>query len=1160
MLGKLKKKIIIGKNDVIEKKAMTLKKMEEMEEKNVTNKSFLYPTLNDPNFNLKIRSKKEFDDTKYDEKIYDVKKHGEDICTQKEFELSPTQMFVRNFLSFQTPYNNLLLFHGLGTGKTCSAISVCEEMRNFMREMGISKRIIIVASPNVQDNFKLQLFDSRKLKNINGLWNIRACTGNSLLKEINPMYMKGLEKNKVIKQIKRIIQISYLFMGYTEFSNYITKILKKFEKTKEKKAIQREFSNRLIVIDEVHNIRSTTDNKRKKIAINFLKLVKYTQNLKLLLLSATPMFNSYKEVVWLLNLMNLNDNRYPIKISEVFDKDGDFLTDDEGNEIGKELLIRKARGYVSFVRGENPYTFPYRIYPSKFMSENILKNIQYPRKQINNASIISGIQFLDLFITKIGDYQEKAYNYSIDKIKEKFPSFSKMESGIGYTVLDEPLQILNIAYPSSEFDRGLKNIKMHGIGGLNRIMKYNKETKRNFSYRENILEKYGRIFSSENISKYSGKIASICNHIKRSKGIVLIYSQYINGGCIPLALALEEMGFIRNGGRSLFESSSTKINPITMEERKKKTEPIASYVMITGDIKLSPRNKEEVDLCTNEDNINGEKVKVIIISKAGSEGLDFQNIRQVHILEPWYNLNRIEQIIGRAVRFCSHIKLPFEERNTEVYLYGTMLTDSNMESADLYVYRLAEKKAIQISVVARILKENAVDCLLNKGQIHLSAENLKQTVKQRLSSGYTINYAVGDHPKTEICDYMDECVYSCNPMGGDIQINKDTYNEQFIIMNLEKIIIRIRNLMKEHYIYKKEDLINGINRIKKYPIVQIYSALNQLINDKNEYITDMLGRIGYLVNIGDFYMFQPIELENKHITRYERVHPIDFKKAILRIDIPENIQYKEEVDITEIIKKMQQKMLIIQTPQELIQGEHNWYKYCSLTFTRLKNYISENLLFKYILHHIIDTEYIYKKELINYIYYKESLNSFEQKIKEYLDTFIIERDGKRAILYYYPSKKTMVNIFILDKKELRGMLPTEQRMFFPREHPEQHARPKIQREKINDIVGFMTIFPKTDNIVFKIKEMKKKRNKGARCDQITKKSIIPKLKSLDFHTKELYTKIQQKLPGEKKEKNIGAKQLCCELELLLRYCDDQSIQDKRWFLPSIDFYLSQIND
>ena len=59
------------------------------------------------------------------------------------------------------------------------------------------------------------------------------------------------------------------------------------------------------------------------------------------------------------------------------------------------------------------------------------------------------------------------------------PSFSKMESGVGYTVLEKPLQILNMVYPSPDFDGGQKNIKLYGLGGLNRTMNYDKETKRN---------------------------------------------------------------------------------------------------------------------------------------------------------------------------------------------------------------------------------------------------------------------------------------------------------------------------------------------------------------------------------------------------------------------------------------------------------------------------------------------------------------------------------------------------------------------------------------------------------------------------------------------------------------------------------------------------------
>jgi hypothetical protein len=104
-----------------------------------------------------------------------------------------------------------------------------------MRQMGISKRIIIVASENVQDNFKLQLFDERKLKLIDGIWNIRACTGNKLLQEINPMNMKGMPKDKVISQIKNLINTYYIFLGYGQFANYIIKTMNYTEEDIQKK-------------------------------------------------------------------------------------------------------------------------------------------------------------------------------------------------------------------------------------------------------------------------------------------------------------------------------------------------------------------------------------------------------------------------------------------------------------------------------------------------------------------------------------------------------------------------------------------------------------------------------------------------------------------------------------------------------------------------------------------------------------------------------------------------------------------------------------------------------------------------------------------------------------------------------------------------------------
>ena len=248
---------------------------------------FLYPNLNDPAFNVKLSERKEFNDNKYDGDIYPDVATQADLLCNSAFELAPHQIFVRNFLSFQTPYNSLLLYHGLGSGKTCSAISVAEEMRDYIMQMGISSQIMIVASPNVQTNFRVQLFDEHKLKLVDGLWNIRDCIGNKFLKEINPMNMKGLSRENVIKQINRLIDTYYFFFGYVKFANYISsksaiedttitdpKLIYKLKKNKLRKI----FSNRLVIIDEVHNIRVTDDNKDKRVAEELLKLIKYVTN------------------------------------------------------------------------------------------------------------------------------------------------------------------------------------------------------------------------------------------------------------------------------------------------------------------------------------------------------------------------------------------------------------------------------------------------------------------------------------------------------------------------------------------------------------------------------------------------------------------------------------------------------------------------------------------------------------------------------------------------------------------------------------------------------------------------------------------------------------------------------------------------------------------
>jgi len=245
------------------------------------------------------------------------------------------------------------------------------------------------------------------------------------------------------------------------------------------------------------------------------------------------------------------------------------------------------------------------------------------------------------------DYMRlKSYSYYTKTGKKRdLPSFDNMES-FGYTMLQGPLEALNIVYPNPSLDKLLLDysenpedidVKMSstegsveypfvGSTGLSSIVKYKEKTspillREHFTYKPDVLKKYGPIFSPNNIKKYSKKISNICNCILNSTGIVIIYSQYIDGGVIPMALALEEMGFTRwsstnTHNKSLFASrreGSELIDAITM---KTKTESFgddtpfnpAKYIMITGDKSISPSNAADISVDTQPNNRYGEQV------------------------------------------------------------------------------------------------------------------------------------------------------------------------------------------------------------------------------------------------------------------------------------------------------------------------------------------------------------------------------------------------------------------------------------------------------------------------------------------------------------------------------------------------------------------------
>ena len=1229
---------------------------------------FLYPTVNDPYFSHKIANRTEFASYKYDGKKVGIKELADKLCANPDFELMPHQLFVKNFISKNTPYNSILLYHGLGSGKTCSAIGIAEDMRATMK-----KQIMLVASTNVQDNFRLQLFDERKLKralNGNGSWTIEAgsCIGNSLLKEINPMNDVSITAEKIISQANSIINSSYEFMGYTQLANKINKYSVSSDEDVKIANIKKNFNFRMIIIDEVHNVPNSM------LAPLLEDVARHAEGVKFVLLSATPMYNSVDEIIWLCNLMNINDGRAKISYGDVFDKTGEF------KEGGEKILRRKLNGYVSYVRGENPYTFPFRLYPENFeegvkSSTFLNKKFVYPKKSITgrpNLPLLKDVMKTRVYLTMIGKEQEKAYNFitsniftqhisganifSSKKTNDDEDVFENMES-YGYTKLQMPLQSLIITYPPNKKFNSMDKSDwaelskeeakemmkdMVGKSGINRIMDYTEvipkaddENQIYMKYKYKYKPGFEGFFTidkanptSKTLDKHSSKITRICEKILDSKGIVMVYTQFIDGGIVPMALALEELGFTRYGTNSkpmFAKGAATNQEPldaITMKPGTKTKQ--AKYMILSGDKFFSHNNAEDIKYATSEANKDGHDVRVILISRAASEGLDFKNIRQIHILDPWYNLNRTEQIVGRGVRNMSHCKLPFEDRNVEIYLHATLLETGEEECADQYVYRYAETKAVRIGKVTKLLREVSVDCILNIGQKNFTdaelskiAENKKIEIRPS-SLNKNIVFKVGDKPGTEACDY-DKCEYTCR-IDKEMDLTKmpfnevkDTHNLEVMKSNSNYLLEKIKNLYRTEKKSFHKDEFKKLLSVNSEDLL-LY-VLTKLV-DGNETVEDSFGREGRLVNRGEYYIFQPIEVSDSRSNLFENMMPINFRHARLKYKISDKIN-KDAVleredamdpssplsptaerlvnaDYQSVILELELNMEEVQKPipNEFKEREKDWAKSLNSKLLNDETTLIEKYLFpffegddatkrkkieKYAFLHFMDVlNYRQKKILIEKVYdpHRE-LNDFETWIKLYFDDsylhFTNESTGSIGILLTKVTKGIVSNIvYKRDKGEWTEEDPTDvydlaedmkkKKEMFDLIKEIANKKKQINLARLADPLGFMGYFASTSSMVFKTKKMEQKKGvaKGSYLIKEGKTMIL-----------KIYNEIMRSvgkdeinIPEESKEvlPEITKIGFAIVVEIIIRHFNEESLAGKIWYLPSeymIEFGLAK---
>ena len=141
-------------------------------------------------------------------------------------------------------------------------------------------------------------------------------------------------------------------------------------------------SNSVVIIDEAHNIKDPDDNKLIPKILE--EVLDNADELKLILLTATPMFNQPEEIIWILNMLLMNDKKCILSEKDIFDNDG--------NLINEELLQNKSKGYISYLRGENPINFPFKLFPTQ---DQIIKLSKLKRKKLNQKRILSYLGLLE---------------------------------------------------------------------------------------------------------------------------------------------------------------------------------------------------------------------------------------------------------------------------------------------------------------------------------------------------------------------------------------------------------------------------------------------------------------------------------------------------------------------------------------------------------------------------------------------------------------------------------------------------------------------------------------------------------------------------------------------------------------------------------------------
>ena len=739
-------------------------------------------------------------------------------------ELLPHQKVVRDYLLTETPYRGLLLYHGLGSGKTCSSIAVAESLLS-------NRKVFVMLPASLESNYRgelrkcgdpLYMYDqnwqqqalsddtremAKKLGISDGfLDRNRTFFTTSPGQESNYDKLPKTAQDIIARQIDDIIDQRFTFIRYNGLSSA------NIGKYVPAEGGPNPYDNSVVIIDEVHNFISRIVGK-SDIAWKLYDAIYSAKSCKVVALSGTPVINRAHELAYLMNLLRGPIERITIPLKTIPTWDEEKMTSVlralpdvdtiEFNTIKKYVLVTR-----------NPPQFR-SVYNEK--GDRIA--VQYSKDMTFIPLAVDWVEsWKNKFATELGGAEvatERISTEMLECLPSDYEEFSKMfldglniknamlfqrriQGLVSYFKgadermlprrIDDDKMLEEVPMSDEQFNRYLAvrfdEIRRDARRKLNparadeaemKTFRVNSRLACNYAIppelrkgdaeaadedtpppKEEILAALraapDRYLTLKALEVYSPKMLRLYTNLMASLGdgnSQLLYSFFRNlEGLGVFSAVLEANGWqqykiVKDAGQWVEDPALDAEKPafafFTGNENMEEREYMRQIFNAKYSDDFPPSLKASVAAAAKK------KLCLFMITAAGAEGITLANVRHVHILEPHWNPARHDQVIGRAIRICSHATLPLADRTVRVSFYLSTFTESQSKSTesannvvmvrrtdtdtmryktgeptdafmttDEYLYETCYEKEKVNQKLGHLLKQAAVDCEVHR--------------------------------------------------------------------------------------------------------------------------------------------------------------------------------------------------------------------------------------------------------------------------------------------------------------------------------------------------------------------------------------------------------------------------------------------------------------